>query len=75
MLSVKRTLSKWTYIFDELFEKGIRSFHVSKEYDSYDLFLEVLKKSNFNKKKINIYAKCFSPNFNDQFYNEKKLSI
>ena len=50
MLSVKRTLSKWTYIFDELFEKGIRSFHVSKEYDSYDLFLEVLKKSNFNKK-------------------------
>ena len=51
MLSVKRTLSKWTYIFDELFEKGVRSFHISKEYDSYDLFLGVLKKSNFNKKK------------------------
>ena len=44
MLGVKRSLSKWTYIFDELFEKGVRSFHVSKEYDSYGLFLEVLKK-------------------------------
>ena len=75
MLSVKRTLSKWTYIFDELFEKGVRSFHISKEYDSYDLFLGVLKKSNFNKKKINIYAKCFSPNFNEKFYDEKKLNI
>ena len=74
MLGVKRSLSKWAYIFDELFEKGVRSFHVSKEYDSYGLFLEVLKKSNFNKKKINIYAKCFSPNFNDQVYDEKKLS-
>ena len=44
MLSVKRTLSKWTYIFDELFEKGVRSFHISKEYDSYDLFWEFKEK-------------------------------
>ena len=26
MLSVKRSLSKWIYIFDELAEKGIDSF-------------------------------------------------
>ena len=75
MLSVNRSLSKWIYIFDELYEKGIKSFHISKEYESYELFLDILKKSNLNKKKINIYAKCFSPNFNDKIYNEKKLDI
>lgn len=74
MLSVKRSLSKWVYIFDELTEKGIDSFHVSKEYKSYKIFLEVFKKSKINKINTNIYAKCYSPNFDEKIYDEKKLN-
>jgi len=74
MLSVKRSLSKWIYIFDELTEKGIDSFHVSKEYKSYKIFLEVFKKSKINKVNTNIYTKCYSPNFDEKIYDEKKLN-
>ena len=74
MLSVKRSLSKWVYIFDELTEKGIDSFHISKEYKSYKIFLEVFKKSKINKYNTNIYAKCYSPNFDEKFYDETKLN-
>lgn len=74
MHSVKRSLSKWVYIFDELTEKGVDSFHVSREYKSYKLFLEVFKKSKINKINTNIYAKCYSPNFDEKIYSEKKLN-
>ena len=74
MLEVKRSLSKWIYIFDEMREKGIVNFHISKEYKSYKLFLEIVRKSNFYKKDVNIYAKCFSPNFDDKEYDAKKLN-
>ena len=74
MLSVKRSVNDWIYIFDELSEKGINSFHISKEYKSYNMFQEILKKSKINKNKVNIYAKCYSPNFNEQIYDEKKLN-
>ena len=74
MLSVKRSISKWIYIFDELTEKGIDSFHVSKEYKSYKIFLEVFKKSKINKTNTNIYAKCYSPNFDEKIFDDKKLN-
>ena len=73
MLEIKRTLSKWTYIFDEMYEKGISNFHISREYKSYSLFLEVIKNSKFKKKDFNVYAKCFSPNFNEKNYEKKVL--
>ena len=75
MNEIKRSISKWVYLFDEMYEKKILNFHISKEYESYNLFLKVYKKSNYKKKDINLYAKCFTPNFNEKKFEKKKLEI
>lgn len=73
MHETKRSLSNWVYIFDEMYEKGIFNFHISKEYKSYNLFLDVIRKSRYKNKDFNVYAKCFSPNFQEEKFNKINL--
>ncbi len=72
MLEHDVSVSEWVNLFDFMYEKKVLVHHVSSEYDSFNLYRNVLTefRKKFPQKRIEHIVKLAVPNFSDSGFSE-----
>ena len=73
MLEHSAQTKYWVDFLHELHERGIRSLHVSSEYESFDLAAECIRMCRQQGVKFRLYVKLAEPSFDDEGFSEKRF--
>lgn len=67
----------WVNLFNEMYEKGINIHHVSNEYESFNLYCDVLKEfyNYYPEKRIKHIVKLAEPHFDSNVFNQELLLL